>query len=108
MKIIKSVALLTLIATFSISNAFAERTERTTVKSVFSSSDGGAFVVLDGRRDTSGAICSSNGRYRIDSGAAGKNGLLAGALTAKASGAEVQMDVASCQVDGIINNFIVY
>jgi hypothetical protein len=103
-----SAAVVFLGLTMAAADAFAARTARTTILSVFSSSDGSAFIRLDDNTDTNGAVCSSIARYKIDSGAAGKNGLLAAALTAKASGAEVQLDMPSCGTDALIQNVIVY
>lgn len=103
-----SVLILTLFAA-SISTAHAVRTARTTVLSVFANSAGGAFIRLEDTADSNGAVCSNIGRYAISANSAGKNALLAAALTAKASGAEVELDlVGACMTDGEIQNVIVY
>lgn len=101
------------VSTVISSASFAVRTELADVTSVFANATGGGFVVLTSAVDTTGATCSSNKRYQIDAGSAGAKGHLAALLTAKASGAQIQIDVGSCTITApavspLINNVILY
>lgn len=107
------IASFAVIATVMTSASFAVRTELSDVASVFANATGGGFVVLSSALSTTGAVCSANKRYQINSDGAGAKGHLAALLTAKASGAQIQIDVGSCTITApavspLINNVILY
>ena len=112
MKMKMKMKMLTAVVAFGslsmVNVASAERTARAEVLSVFANANGSATVRVATTEDVNGNVCSSIGRYTISGAAAGRNGLLASALTASATGAEVQLDIASCATDANILNFIVY
>ncbi|MFT7686572.1 MAG: hypothetical protein ACI9FB_001917 [Candidatus Azotimanducaceae bacterium] len=95
-----------IVLSISSSNAFAARTAESLITEVFASSSGASYVKLTTNLDDKGAVCVANKRYLIASGSAGSKALLAGALTAKAAGLTVQLDVPDCS-NTEIGNLIV-
>lgn len=87
---------LSLVSVIFSASSFAVRTELADISFVFASADGGGLVTISSTLDTVGAVCSANGRYQIDPTGPGAKGHLATLLTAKASGAQIQMDIDDC------------
>ena len=90
---------LALVSVIFSAASHAERTVLVDVINVIASADGGGLATVSSNlEETTGGVCVANARYQIDPTSQGAKGHLATLLTAKASGAQIKMDIVDCSV----------